>query len=127
MAPTKKQFLKDNLVSLGSQVGGQAAVSKLPVNTIIKAAAFFDDVLAITIEAWAIDLVDMDIDIGYEVYNKDFELQYAADSSSGLVETAWGTLVDDITILWNLEFGQYIYLCYRVEDGSDRTLMLIKF
>ena len=127
MAKTTKEFLKNNLTALASQVGGQDKLLQLPTDTVIAIAAHFDDSIAITIEKWLIEIVDMNIALGYEVYDKDYELLYNEDESLGLSDSIWGTTERDILLLWTLEFGQYVYLCYKTLDNIERVIILIKF
>ena len=127
MATLNRAFIKSNLKALASQVGGEDRLNKLSAETIITIGAHFDDVLAIALDKWVIEILDMDITVGYEVYDPHYELWYNEDASLGLVAQAWGTTERDITFLWLVPFGTYAYLCYRTLDGDDRTLILVRF
>ena len=128
MATIPKEFIKANMKGLASQLGGFNEIFNLPADTIISALAHSDDVLAITRDDWVIEIADMDTTIGYEVYNKDYDLLYNEAADLGLANQAWGTTERDIYILWVLGFGEYIYLTYQVEDeDTQRVLMLVKF
>lgn len=123
-----RDLVSSTLKALTSQVGSADKVLKLPSDTIITAIAHTDDVLGINIDSWVIEISNMDLNYGYEVYNRDYELLYNETADLGLANRAWGTTDRDIYLLWVLKYGEYVYLTYRLTGDTEvRTLMLIKF
>lgn len=119
--------ITSSLGGLINQVGSVDKVNKLPQTTLFTAINFAEDKLAIQLLNWAIELPDMDIAVGYEVYDRNYTLLYNEDSSLELTTAGWGSTPLDIYLLFIMEVGEFVWLAYRKLDGTDRVVMLIKF
>ena len=80
---TYQELIDTYLKPLCQQAGGAHKVYALPVRTVDVALAHPDDLIAINKQNWVVELPDMLVADGYEVYNDRMELLYNEDESLG--------------------------------------------
>lgn len=126
---TYQELIDTYLAPLCQQAGGAFRVYALPVRTVDTALSHTDDLIAINRQSWVVELPDLDIVEGYEVYNDRMELLYNEAEDLGLTQQAWGTTERDVYVTFTTLVGDFFYVTYKIKDTEDeyRTLMLIKF
>lgn len=120
-----EQLLATKLAPLALQAGGKAKLLGLPMNVFIRAAAHHDDILFIGLSRWVLDLPELDLTLGYSVYDEHHTLLYAETT---LASAEWGRTAADVALVYGLAPGTFVYLSYPVRSTVDRQriLMLIK-
>jgi hypothetical protein len=125
---TYEELVERYLKPLSQQAGGSTVLLSLPLRTINVALAHTDDILAISLANWTIELTDLDPEEGYEVYDGRYELLYNENESLGLLTNVWGTTERDVYMVLTTEPGDFFFVTYRVKNSSEeyRTLLFIK-
>jgi hypothetical protein len=108
-----------------AQVGDANLLDALPAPTLYRALAHTDDVLFVRVSDPFLELPDLDLEAGYQLYDEAFTLLGAHSATTGLTEPVWGYGEVDWFFLLSYTFGYYAYLYYTNTEGETRTLMLV--
>ncbi len=120
------------LDTLATQLGSHRALSLLPGDTFAAVAVHADDVVAVGLEDSVVVLPDLDVDGGYQLWDRDMNLLYEVNAdpestASVLADQAWGTVAEDVAWVMASTFGEYAHLVYATTgDEGPRHLLLVR-
>lgn len=118
------EITQSRLASFTHQAGGANKVMGLPLSTFFEMTAHPDESLPISLDRWVIEINDLDLDTGYEVFSDQHELLYAVTEPE---DRYWGLAEGDAVVAYGLSPGAYVYLVYTpVGAAEPRTLLLVK-
>lgn len=114
-----------NLQHLITQLGDANLVDALPAPTLYRMLAHTDDVVFVKVSEPLVELPDLDLAQGYQLYDATFQLLSEHKAADGLEERLWGLAEGDWFYLLQYAFGDYAYLYYTSAVGEQRTIMLV--
>lgn len=113
------------LQRLITQLGDANLLDALPAPTLHRILAHTDDVVFVKVSEPLVELPDLDLEAGYQVYDAEFQLLSDHTAADGLEERVWGLAEGDWVFLLDYAFGDYAYLTYTGVTGEVRTVLLV--